>query len=452
MSALAANTTGSNNTGVGYQANVAANNLTNATAIGYGALVAASNTIQLGNTDVTDVKTSGTLTAGAVTYPKVHGSANQVLSTTGSGTLAWTTVASTLPTTVNTSANYNIVMATGSNAALVTGTGNGGNAATLNPYTGQISVSGLTAQGYGITSPIYASTPQTLTDAATIAWNPLNGLNASVTLGGNRTLNFSGSLIAGSYGTLVVTQDVTGGRTLTLPSVANKVLGSTSTTTIALSTAAGAKDIVNFYYDGTNYFWNVGQGYGSASTSSTTNLASSVTGTLPVANGGTGAATLTGYLKGNGTSAMTASSTIPVSDVSGAAPLASPALTGTPTAPTAISGTNTTQVATTAFVTSESGNNGKFLTTNGSTASWASSAGVPYSGATGAVNLGNYNLTVNGVKIGTLGTDNTALQSNLIIGRDVLINNTNGTGNMAIGNMASYSNVGGNANISIGNE
>jgi ferric-dicitrate binding protein FerR (iron transport regulator) len=32
------------------------------------------------------------------------------------------------------------------------------------------------------------------------------------------------------------------------------------------------------------------------------------------------------------------------------APLASPALTGTPTAPTAISGTNTTQVATTAFV------------------------------------------------------------------------------------------------------
>lgn len=32
------------------------------------------------------------------------------------------------------------------------------------------------------------------------------------------------------------------------------------------------------------------------------------------------------------------------------APLASPALTGTPTAPTAASGTNTTQVATTAFV------------------------------------------------------------------------------------------------------
>ncbi len=45
--------------------------------------------------------------------------------------------------------------------------------------------------------------------------------------------------------------------------------------------------------------------------------------------------------------------TLVVGDVSGAAPLASPALTGTPTAPTATTGTNTTQVATTAFVQQE---------------------------------------------------------------------------------------------------
>ena len=81
-------------------------------------------------------------------------------------------------------------------------------------------------------------------------------------------------------------------------------------------------------------------------------LTSKVTGTLPVASGGTGSATLTGYIKGTGTSAMTASTTIPVTDVTGAAPLASPILTGTPEAPTATVGTNTTQVATTAFVTS----------------------------------------------------------------------------------------------------
>lgn len=40
-------------------------------------------------------------------------------------------------------------------------------------------------------------------------------------------------------------------------------------------------------------------------------------GTLGVANGGTGAATLTGYVKGNGTSAFTASATIPSGDISG---------------------------------------------------------------------------------------------------------------------------------------
>jgi hypothetical protein len=59
----------------------------------------------------------------------------------------------------------------------------------------------------------------------------------------------------------------------------------------------------------------------------------------------------------------------------------SPALSGTPTAPTAAAGTNTTQIATTAFVEtalalgeglpSQTGNNGKFLTTDGSVASWA---------------------------------------------------------------------------------
>jgi hypothetical protein len=42
-----------------------------------------------------------------------------------------------------------------------------------------------------------------------------------------------------------------------------------------------------------------------------------LTGTIPVDNGGTGASTLTGYVKGNGTSAMTAATTIPSTDVTG---------------------------------------------------------------------------------------------------------------------------------------
>jgi len=58
----------------------------------------------------------------------------------------------------------------------------------------------------------------------------------------------------------------------------------------------------------------------------------------------------------------------------------SPGLTGIPTAPTAAPGTNSVQIATTAFVTAaafsaalpgQAGNAGKFITTNGTTASWA---------------------------------------------------------------------------------
>ena len=71
------------------------------------------------------------------------------------------------------------------------------------------------------------------------------------------------------------------------------------------------------------------------------------------------------------------------------APLASPALTGTPTAPTASAGASTTQIATTAFVTAtafsavvpgQTGNAGKFLSTNGTNAAWISAgvANYPY--------------------------------------------------------------------------
>ena len=56
--------------------------------------------------------------------------------------------------------------------------------------------------------------------------------------------------------------------------------------------------------------------------------------------------------------------TLAVGDVSGAAPLASPALTGTPTAPTPTSGDSTTKVATTAFVAAAIVNAGGTTLTN----------------------------------------------------------------------------------------
>jgi len=91
LHALSSNTTGSYNTAIGFNANVASGALSNATAIGWGAQVAASNTIQLGNTSVENVKTNGTITAGTVTYPKIDGAAGQVLTANGAGVPTWLT-------------------------------------------------------------------------------------------------------------------------------------------------------------------------------------------------------------------------------------------------------------------------------------------------------------------------------------------------------------------------
>jgi hypothetical protein len=394
-----------------------------------------------------------------------------------------------------------------------------------------------TINATSINTPIYASTPQSLIDASTISWNPTLGLNASVTLGGNRTLSFFSTPTAGSYGTLVVTQDGTGGRTLTLPSTANKVLGSSSTTTIALSTAASAKDILNFYYDGTNCYWNIGQGYGSAASApltlttsgtgaatlsgttlnipvaSATVNAGSISGTIAVANGGTGASTqqasinaLTGtqssgkYLRSDGTNATL--TTIQAADVptlnqnttgnAATATLATNATTaGNITATsngtlTSLSNLNTvgtitsgtisitTNIKTSSTLTAGAvtypnthGTSGQVLSTTGSgTLTWTTSAaqGVPYSGATGAVNLGVYELTANGVAVGrgassksnnyaygyAVLSSNTTGNYNNAFGHQVLTANTTGQQNSGFGEYALPKNIGGNYNTAMG--
>ena len=74
---------------IGANTRVNAVDQTNQIVIGHNAIGNGSNTVQLGNTSITNVKTSGTITAGAVTYPNTDGSSGQVLLTDGSGTLAW---------------------------------------------------------------------------------------------------------------------------------------------------------------------------------------------------------------------------------------------------------------------------------------------------------------------------------------------------------------------------
>ena len=86
-------TSGGQNTIIGTDADVSSATLSNASALGYGAQVTASNSIQLGNTSVTNVKTSGTITAGAVTYPNTNGTQGQVLTANANGTSSWQSIA-----------------------------------------------------------------------------------------------------------------------------------------------------------------------------------------------------------------------------------------------------------------------------------------------------------------------------------------------------------------------
>lgn len=97
-----------------------------------------------------------------------------------------------------------------------------------------------------------------LTDGATITQTMLATKavqNATVTLGGNRTLAFSG-LAAGMSGVLIVKQDGTGSRTLTLPATSKVVDGGAGA--ITLTTTASAIDVLSWVYDGTNILWAKG--------------------------------------------------------------------------------------------------------------------------------------------------------------------------------------------------
>ena len=91
-----------------------------------------------------------------------------------------------------------------------------------------------------------------------------------------------------------------------------------NSTTVGGTTAAGlgvaipAGKIMQVWSNGTNFYKAL----------TAVSLTADVTGTLPVGNGGTGATTLTGVLKGNGTSPVTASNVNLASEVTGTLPIA----------------------------------------------------------------------------------------------------------------------------------
>ena len=190
------------------------------------------------------------------------------------------------------------------------------------------------------------------------------------------------------------------------PSVARAALGAaasganadiTSLTglTTALSVAQGGTGQTSY----TNGQLLIGNTTGNTLTKSTLTAGTGVTitngtGTITIAGTGPDTFPATGIAYSTGTAwgaSYTTSGTGTTLALS-----ASPALTGTPTAPTATAGTNTTQIATTAYVVGtafssalpgQTGNADKFVTTDGTSASWSF---VPLAtGVTGTLPVAN---------------------------------------------------------------
>ena len=148
-----------------------------------------------GSGNISLTPTSGNITLGAVNFPTADGGANQWITTTGSGTLAFTNNL------------YN---------------------ATLKDYKETIYTGGATT--------------------GTITPDCTNGNVQSITLTGAITLNALGSPEAGHSMTLIVRQPSSGGPYTLTSSM--KFAGGTKT----LSTTANAYDIITVVYDGTNYY------------------------------------------------------------------------------------------------------------------------------------------------------------------------------------------------------
>lgn len=138
---------------------------------------------------------TGNITIGAVNFPTADGSVNQFITTSGSGTLSFT---STLVGSTFTDYKETI-------------------------YTGG-------------------------TTTGTITPSVANGNVQSITLSGSITLNALGTPETGDSMTLIVTQPASGGPYTLTSSM--KFAGGTKT----LSTAANAIDIISVVYDGTNYY------------------------------------------------------------------------------------------------------------------------------------------------------------------------------------------------------
>ena len=272
-------------------------------------LTAAQVLAMIGGGTVSSISTGTGLTGGPITTTGTISIANTGVTATSYGSeTAVPRISVNAQGQLTNVSNVNILIPTSQITGLGTMATQNANAVAITGGTINQTTIGATTAAAGTFTNLTATGTVAIGTISSGTWN---GTPIAVTYGGTGATTASGARTNLGAAASGANSDITSLTGLTTPlaeteggtgygsyTTGDILYASSSTTLARLNDVATGNALIS-------------GGVGVAPSYGKIGLTTHVSGTLPVANGGTGATTLTGYLVGNGTSAVTAVSTIP---------------------------------------------------------------------------------------------------------------------------------------------